>query len=591
MKPLHLIFLIQDFFMAKKRITELPKSSIVVGTDETLVIQNGKTYKATISQLALAPISVTVDNIVGLQDALDEKVDIEDFDLKANVIHTHVSTDITDASNVGRSILTATNSHAATIQLDAFSASDKGLVPAPGNTSFNVTLTNNGWRPHDIATGAGIKFEENTVSRKVSLDINGMTATANISNFQNVYVAVYDELSTEHLKITLDTFARKTHVHAIADVTGLTTALDTFVTKNGNLSDIQNGQQAVLNLGATNIGNTLFFAANVETAQTAVGLKSGDTNINVQSLNNWSIGSWRSPIVNGALNIWQRGSTFTGIGFNADGWKTRVDSGSPTGVLNTTRESFAPGQIQVADNPRYYIRLRGENFASADLALETGFEDVTIFQGQQVTLSFWARSSTDRDIRLKVIQNFGTGGTVSAEVTTTVLNQFTLNSAWQRVTATFTMPTIAGKILGTNDATDHIRIQVVLKDGTIGSDIGTSYADFALFMLEAGNKATKYEYKPRDYEDTICKRYYQKLTQNATYFATAGSQVLAFTNSFIVPMRVTPTATKVNTANTNVSTTTVTPLNEKNFKYAVVSSTDGNINAESVTEFSADILV
>lgn len=471
-----------------------------------------------------------------------------------------------------------------------FDANNKGLVPAYGNISGNntVVLTNAGWQPFNIVGTNGVAFTSNSTARTISLAIQDLVVGSNITNYATTFVAVYDTLSQSHLRMPIDSFAKKTHGHAISEITNLSTELGKALQKENNLSDIQNSEQAVKNLGVSDIGNTVFYAATANTALTALKLKDGSEDVRVKSLNDWSLGSYRSPLINAAFNIWQRGAAFSTIGKNADGWKTVA--GATTGVLNTTRELFTLGQTVVADNPKFYMRLRGESFTSGDFSLQTAYENVALFAGQPVTLSFWTRSSVDRDIRIKLTQNFGTGGTVSAEVDTTILNQKTVNATWQRVVVSFTMPSIVGKIIGSNQNTDYVKFSIILKDGVFGSDIGTSYIDFALFQLEPGSSVTKFEHKPVLYEDLLTKRYYQKLSFGTAYYAPANGTLSATTGTYSVPMRIAPTASRTAVTSNNVLTTSVEPRDEKTFKYSVSSSSDGSVVSESTIEFTSDII-
>ena len=81
-------------------------------------------------------IEGTLSNQTDLQAALNGK---------ANVVHTHVSTDITDATSAGRAILTAANSAAQTALLDTFTSLAKGLAPASGGGTVNFLRADGTW--------------------------------------------------------------------------------------------------------------------------------------------------------------------------------------------------------------------------------------------------------------------------------------------------------------------------------------------------------------------------------------------------------------------------------------------------------------
>lgn len=84
---------------------------------------------------------------------------------KANLIHTHVAADITDATAAGQAMLTAADAAAQTALLDVFTSTDKGLAPASGGGTTDFlradgtfaapaafTATDDGYAP---ASGGG----------------------------------------------------------------------------------------------------------------------------------------------------------------------------------------------------------------------------------------------------------------------------------------------------------------------------------------------------------------------------------------------------------------------------------------------------
>jgi hypothetical protein len=76
-------------------------------------------------------------------------------------------------------------------------------------------------------------------------------------------------------------------------------------------------------------------------------------------------------------------------------------------------------------------------------------EDVRTFAGQEVTVSYWAKADTtisSGDLLIKAFQDFGTGGATA--VPTNFTPNPSVTTAWQRFTATMTLPSISGKIIG-----------------------------------------------------------------------------------------------------------------------------------------------
>lgn len=113
---------------------------------------------------------------------------------------------------------------------------------------------------------------------------------------------------------------------------------------------------------------------------------------------------------------------------------------------------FTLGETDVESSPLNYLRYlctspgAGENVKK----IYQSIPRVRTFEQQIVTLSFAARSSSSSTIQFFLEQFFGTGGTPSATVTTNI-SSFNLNPAWQKFNVTFTIPSVATKVLGSNE--------------------------------------------------------------------------------------------------------------------------------------------
>ena len=111
------------------------------------------------------------------------------------------------------------------------------------------------------------------------------------------------------------------------------------------------------------------------------------------------------------------------------------------------------------------------------------------------TVSFWARSDATRPLRVTIAQQFGAGG---SEGVVKVVDVFQLSTSWKKYSATFQVPTIAGKMLGVNDCL------------TLSFDLPLNVlqtVDLAQMQLEEGPVATPFEYRPAAEELTLCQRY------------------------------------------------------------------------------------
>ena len=209
---------------------------------------------------------------------------------------------------------------------------------------------------------------------------------------------------------------------------------------------------------------------------------------------------YRNAIINGNFDIWQRGTSFTSSGYWADRWRGEVGGGA-----TISRQSFTVGQTDVPNNPKYYLRHDRTTAASADnTVLEQRIEGVRTFAGKTITVAFYAKAGAAKTLKADVLQNFGSGGSASSDVTVTA-QDVALTTSWQRFTLTFSVPSISGKTLDGDDDYLAIRIREV-------SSYGTFTVDFAQFQVNAGSIALPFQ--PRSYADELrlCQRYYVKIT-------------------------------------------------------------------------------
>jgi hypothetical protein len=86
------------------------------------------------------------------------------------------------------------------------------------------------------------------------------------------------------------------------------------------------------------------------------------------------------------------------------------------------------------------------NYASKVQAIES----VRTLAGKTATLTFWAKADAPKNIAVELLQSFGSGGSPSAAVAGIGGQLIALTSAWQKFTRAISIPSIAGKTLGSN---------------------------------------------------------------------------------------------------------------------------------------------
>jgi hypothetical protein len=266
--------------------------------------------------------------------------------------------------------------------------------------------------------------------------------------------------------------------------------------------------------------------------ETIVADSSTSTGLRYQS--NFAAG--KNAIINGAFNVWQRGTTGTLTG------PTRVfvaDRFSATGNGSFNRQSFTAGTAPVAGYEGQYFARWSLTSNSANYDFIQKIEDARTFAGQTVTFSFWAKASatTSNAFFPRFGQNFGTGGSPSSAVYTDG-SGINLTTSWVRYTFTAALPSVSGKTFGTNNDSS---LFVVLQLNT------TSVVDIDLWgwQVEASNTATAFQTATGTIQGELaaCQRYlpafrgeYSPL--NGWFTSTTGGN---WVYNFAVPARVAPT--------------------------------------------------
>ena len=265
----------------------------------------------------------------------------------------------------------------------------------------------------------------------------------------------------------------------------------------------------------------------------------------------------RNALINGAFTIWQRGTSFASpaAAYTADRWLVETGTG---GVSIVSRQAFTPGQTDVAGEPAYFLRHAQGTAASTTPAISQKIESVRSFAGRAVTLSFYVRAAAAFTLAPSIIQNFGTGGSPSSAVSQALATQG-ITTIWSKRSLTFTVPSIAGKTLGTN-GDDCLQLRFALPASA------TFTCELACVQLELGGNATPFEGRMPAEELAACQRYFEKSFAAATapvqsstnagafYFAqttAAGSSNISGTIRFAVPKRVTPSVSAFASAGTS----------------------------------------
>ena len=248
----------------------------------------------------------------------------------------------------------------------------------------------------------------------------------------------------------------------------------------------------------------------------------------------------RNLIINGAMQVAQRGTSFTSSGYSLDHWYI-----AETGTCTVTQDT-----ADVPSNFKYAMKTT-TSAASSFIAIYQPFEsvDYEAFKNKTVTISFYA----------KVNSTFS--GTMFVDMQTGDTADTLLSGTWAGNDPQYITPT-------TSWARYSVSIAISSSNGVrfviSPSASQASGAEYSItgVQLELGEQATPFEHRSYGDELRRCQRYYQKIDHT---FAAGNSayNYSYYTNiAFQTTMRATPTMTTSNygsdtgDAGTRVSSTT-----------------------------------
>jgi len=265
---------------------------------------------------------------------------------------------------------------------------------------------------------------------------------------------------------------------------------------------------------------------------------------------------FKNRIINGAMGIWQRATSYSGtpsiVAYgSADRWAFYS-----TSAITASQSTSVPSGFQ------YSLKVQRPNAATttnqiyAFQVVETN--NMLDLVGQTVTLSFWAKAGANFSASGSTISVFVNTGTVADQGSVSGLGGWTGSatplSLSQTITTTWTRYSVTGTISSS---------ALELDAGFYYSPAGTAGADDAFYItgvqLEKGSTATSFDYRPYGTELALCQRYFEMSYDQGTAIGTAtasGTTYVTATsdsaNSFVVSVsyavvkRATPTITFYN---------------------------------------------
>ena len=253
----------------------------------------------------------------------------------------------------------------------------------------------------------------------------------------------------------------------------------------------------------------------------------------------------RNLIINGAMQVAQRGTSQTAYGYGSiDRYFFTLSGG--TGTMS--QEVLPLGQTDIPSQFRNFLRISatvGDNY----MGFVHRIENVASVEGL-VTISFYAKGSNPAagSFSLSAYQEFGTGGSTGVSASE---DAFTVTSSWQRFEFTVTLPSLSGKTLGSNNC-----LELAILQG--GSDTGTAAwtLDITGVQLEVGDTATPFEHRSYGQELALCQRYYEREKVEIWGQMRGGGYTDAYTSFYYkTPKRTFPTVTLLGYTNRDNATT------------------------------------
>ena len=276
--------------------------------------------------------------------------------------------------------------------------------------------------------------------------------------------------------------------------------------------------------------------------------------------------SSRNLVINGAMQVAQRGTQVTGVttsGYrtcdrmqsnvsNLGTWTFDQSTDAPDGFSNSFKMTCTTADASPAagDYVQVSQRIEAQNLQH----LKYGTSDAV-----SLTVSFWVKSNKTGDASLGLLQPDASFRNVS--------KSYTINTAdtWEYKTVTFPGDA-SGQIDNNNDIGLYVNFWLNSGSTFTGGSHQTSwgaqnnpsrnasnlglggatsdYWQITGFQVEVGEKATPFEHRSFGDELAKCQRYYWQDDTNSGYYAyqyASGTRFLPITHP--VKMRATPTAT------------------------------------------------
>lgn len=260
----------------------------------------------------------------------------------------------------------------------------------------------------------------------------------------------------------------------------------------------------------------------------------------------------RNYLINGNFQFWDYATSQTTSGYGSDNrW-----SNNNLGPTKThSRMSSGDTERVLFESPYYSRTVVSSMLGVNNYVIKfQKIEDITKLAGKTVTLSFWAKADSTKNITVEFGQVFGTGGTISPESNAIESTTLNITTAWKKYSATVVIPSIVGKTLGTDGVhTTSTFISFWFDAGSdynsrtnnLGQQSGTF--DIAEVKLEDGSVATDgwAAYDGEWGSEAVARQRYLRDIGKGFYGVSNSTSTILMSGTFSFDMRITPTITSL----------------------------------------------
>lgn len=283
---------------------------------------------------------------------------------------------------------------------------------------------------------------------------------------------------------------------------------------------VANAAKGDLTVGnGTNLSGVLAVGSN---GDTIVADSSTATGLRYQA--NFAAG--KNKIINGAFDVWQRGTSFAlsdgAVTYTTDRFYSFL---SGTFSATVSRQAFTAGTAPAAPYEGQYFWRNTISSITGTLGFNRfgqRIEDVRTLANQAVTISFWAKAGANASWTPQLVQDFGSGGSSAVFTSGTAIS---VTTSWQRFSQTITLPSISGKTIGTGS-----NLTFIIDQPTTGAQTNDVWG----VQVEAGSVATSFQTATGTIQGELaaCQRYYEKSYDTTTAPGTStGAGSLYLTQS------------------------------------------------------------